>query len=60
MLSCLQTLDEQELYTDEEFEDFQQDYEKRRRKFFEDSHAQPGEVNVSLFVWPDLLSLYFN
>ena len=43
-----QTLDEQELFTDEEFEEYQRLYEERRRKFFEDPDAQPGEVNVSL------------
>ena len=45
--SLLQTLDEQELYTDEEFDRFEKEYEEKRRRFFEDGHAQPGEVNVS-------------
>ncbi len=44
---CLQTLDEEEFYSDEEFERFEKEYEEKRRRFYEESDAQPGEVHVS-------------
>ena len=47
VLSWLQTLDEQEIYTEEELEQFGKQYEEKRKRFFEDGHVQPGEINVS-------------
>ncbi len=42
---------EDDLYTKEEYEKFERDFEEKRRRFFNDQHAQPGEVNVSCRNW---------
>lgn len=47
LLLLLQTLDEQEIFTDEEMETFAKAYEERQRQKEFGGHAQPGEVNVS-------------
>ena len=38
-----QGLEDEEMYTDEEFEE----YERQQREWMEANHAQAGEINVS-------------
>ena len=38
-------MDEDEQFTDEELEQFEREYEERRREMFE-GDVQPGEINV--------------
>ncbi len=45
-----QTIDDQELFTDEELAQFEQEYEEKRREHF-DGQVQPGEIHVNALLF---------